>query len=99
VGALARSGLLYGRRAETGGDRRGLGTLLASPALYINLQTTAGEVATALVIGGAAGLLVRLVLGGSRFLRRALNPTSTTWGLRPNHLLPDHDHVVRHGAG
>jgi ABC-type nitrate/sulfonate/bicarbonate transport system permease component len=73
--ALARSGLLYeGVVPKLAVIAGGLGRLLASPALYINLQTTAGEVATALVIGGAVGLLVGLVLGGSRFLGRAFEP-------------------------
>src|SRR6266480_1675405 len=34
---------------------RGLADLLTSPAFYGNLQTTAGEVAIAIVIGSAAG--------------------------------------------
>jgi ABC-type nitrate/sulfonate/bicarbonate transport system permease component len=72
---LARSGLLYeGVVPKLAVIARGLGQLLSSPALYANLQTTAGEVGTALVIGGAAGLLVGLVLGGSRFLSRAFEP-------------------------
>jgi ABC-type nitrate/sulfonate/bicarbonate transport system permease component len=72
---LARSGLLYeGVVPKLAVIAQGLARLLSSPALYLNLQTTAGEVATALVIGGAAGLLVGLVLGGSRFLGRAFEP-------------------------
>ena len=53
---------------------RGLADLLTSPAFYGNLQTTAGEVAIAIVIGSAAGLLVGLVLGVRRFLGRAFEP-------------------------
>jgi ABC-type nitrate/sulfonate/bicarbonate transport system permease component len=72
---LARSGLFYeGVVPKLAVIARGLAQLLSSPALYANLQTTAGEVATALVIGGAAGLLVGLVLGGSRLLSRAFEP-------------------------
>ena len=72
---LARSGLLFEgvvpRLAVIAG---GLAEILAAPAFYANLQTTAGEVATSLAIGGAAGLLAGLVLGASRFLGRAFEP-------------------------
>jgi ABC-type nitrate/sulfonate/bicarbonate transport system permease component len=72
---LARSGLLFEgvvpRLAVIAG---GLAEILAAPAFYANLQTTAGEVATSLAIGGGAGLLAGLVLGASRFLGRAFEP-------------------------
>jgi ABC-type nitrate/sulfonate/bicarbonate transport system permease component len=72
---LARSGLLFeGVVPKLAAIARGLGHLLASPAFYAHLQTTAGEVGTALVIGGAAGLVVGLVLGANRFLGRAFEP-------------------------
>jgi len=72
---LARSGLLFeGVVPKLSAITRGLGQLLGSPAFYIHLQTTAGEVGTALVIGGAAGLLVGLLLGANRFLGRAFEP-------------------------
>jgi ABC-type nitrate/sulfonate/bicarbonate transport system permease component len=72
---LARSGLLFeGVVPQLAVIVAGLGRLLASPAFYANLQTTAGEVGTALVIGGAAGLLFGLILGANRFLGRAFEP-------------------------
>lgn len=72
---LARSGLLFaGVVPELAVIGRGLAQLLAAPAFYANLQTTASEVGIALLIGGAAGLLVGLVLGANRFLGRAFEP-------------------------
>jgi NitT/TauT family transport system permease protein len=72
---LARSGLLFeGVVPKLWVIGRGLADLLTAPAFYANLQVTAGEVATALAIGGAAGLLAGLVLGASRYLGRAFEP-------------------------
>jgi ABC-type nitrate/sulfonate/bicarbonate transport system permease component len=72
---LARSGLLFeGVVPQLAVIGRGLAELVAAPALYANLQATAGEVATALAIGGGTGLLAGLVLGASRFLGRAFEP-------------------------
>jgi NitT/TauT family transport system permease protein len=72
---LARSGLLYeGVVPKLEVIGRGLVTLLAAAHFHVNLQTTAGEVAAALAIGGTAGLLAGLVLGASRFLGRAFEP-------------------------
>src|SRR5262249_28417064 len=72
---LARSGLLFeGVVPKLWVIGRGLADLLTAPAFYANLQVTAGEVATALAIGGAAGLVAGLVLGASRFLGRAFEP-------------------------
>jgi ABC-type nitrate/sulfonate/bicarbonate transport system permease component len=72
---LARSGLLFeGVVPPLWVIGQGLAGLLDSAAFYGNLQTTAGEVATAVVIGGAAGLLVGLLLGVRRFLGRAFEP-------------------------
>ena len=73
--ALALSGLLFeGVVPRLSVIGQGLVGLLASLAFYANLQTTAGEVATAVVFGGTAGLLVGLLLGVRRFLGRAFEP-------------------------
>lgn len=70
--ALAASGLLY---QDVVPSIRKIGaalvSVLAEAALYRNLGVTAYEVAVALVIGGAAGLAVGILLGGSRFLATA----------------------------
>jgi NitT/TauT family transport system permease protein len=72
---LARSGLLFeGVVPRLSAIGWGLAGMLGSVTFYGNLQTTAGEVATAVVIGGAAGLLVGLMLGANRFLGRAFEP-------------------------
>jgi ABC-type nitrate/sulfonate/bicarbonate transport system permease component len=72
---LAHSGLLFqGVVPPLSAIGRGLAGLLTSQAFYGNLQVTAGELAAAVVIGGAAGLLVGLVLGVRRFLGRTFEP-------------------------
>jgi ABC-type nitrate/sulfonate/bicarbonate transport system permease component len=48
--------------------------LLSHTAYYYNLGVTAAEIAMALLIGGTSGLVVGLVLGGSRFLSKAFEP-------------------------
>jgi len=48
--------------------------LLSHTAYYYNLGVTAGEIAMALLLGGTSGLVVGLVLGGSRFLSKAFEP-------------------------
>src|SRR4029453_13543838 len=45
--------------------------LVGNPDFYGHLGVTLAEVASALAIGGALGLLVGLALGGSRFLAQA----------------------------
>lgn len=50
---------------------RALVTVVANPEFYGHLGVTLLEVASALAIGGALGLLVGLALGGSRFLAQA----------------------------
>jgi len=73
--ALARSGLLFRDVVPTlGAIARALVTLLFKPDFYTNLGWTVGEIALALLFGGVSGLLVGLVLGGSRFLGRAFEP-------------------------
>jgi NitT/TauT family transport system permease protein len=49
----------------------GLWALLANSAFYANLAVTGGELVFAVLIGGLAGLLVGLVLGGSPLLTAA----------------------------
>lgn len=72
---LARSGLLY-RDVVPSITRIGeaLWNVIATPAFYANLGVTALEVGTGLAVGGSAGLLAGLVLGGSRFLAKAYEP-------------------------
>ena len=72
---LARSGLLFeGVVPKLAVIGRGLAQLLTAAEFYANLQTTAGEVATALALGGAGGLIAGLLLGASPFLGRAFEP-------------------------
>ncbi|HEY3180423.1 MAG TPA: ABC transporter permease [Casimicrobiaceae bacterium] len=72
---LARSGLLFRDVVPTlGAIARALVTLLSQSDFYMNLGWTLGEIGLALLIGGVSGLLVGLILGGSRFLGRAYEP-------------------------
>ena len=73
--AVAASGLLYrdvvpSLLAIAGAFVR----LLSNPEYYWNLGVTAGEVAASLAIGGLSGLVVGLILGGSRLLTKAYEP-------------------------
>ena len=72
---LARSGLLY-RDVVPSLLRIGeaLWGVVISHSFYANLGITALEVGTGLVIGGTAGMIVGLLIGGSRFLARAYEP-------------------------
>lgn len=45
--------------------------LLTHAGYYFNLAITAGEVGTALLIGGGLGLVIGIVLGSNRFLSKA----------------------------
>lgn len=70
--AVSMSGLLYedvvpGLPAVFAG----LYTLLTGPEFYFNLGVTAGEILLATVLGGLAGVVCGMLLGGSRFLERA----------------------------
>jgi ABC-type nitrate/sulfonate/bicarbonate transport system permease component len=53
---------------------RAIVTLLSNPDYYWHLGVTAAEIGAALAIGGVSGVLVGLVLGGSRFLSKAYEP-------------------------
>src|SRR5262249_53667761 len=73
--AVAASGLLFRDVVPSlTVIARALASLLGEEGFYWNLGVTAGEVGTGLVIGGLAGLIVGIVLGGSRFLSRAFEP-------------------------
>ena len=69
---VARSGWLFRDVVPTlPVIARAVVRLLADPSFYANLAVTGGEIAAALAIGGAGGLLAGLLLGGSPFLSRA----------------------------
>lgn len=53
---------------------RALGILAVNPDFYRHLAVSLMEVGQALAIGGGLGLVVGLVLGGSRFLAHAFEP-------------------------
>src|SRR5665647_2626394 len=53
---------------------RALIELLTSREFYFNLGVTAGEVGTALVIGGLSGVSVGILLGANRFMSKAFEP-------------------------
>ena len=53
---------------------RALLKLLSDPNYYFHLGVTSAEIGAALAIGGSAGLVVGLLLGGNRFLAKAFEP-------------------------
>ncbi len=53
---------------------RATAALLAHAEFYANLGITLAEVAAALAVGGAAGVLAGLLLGANRFASRAFEP-------------------------
>jgi len=70
--ALAMSGLLFRDVVpQLQLVVAGLYGVLVDPSFYANLAVTAGELAAATVIGGLAGLVVGLALGGSAFMAGA----------------------------
>jgi len=72
---MARSGLLY-RDVVPPLETIGLALvkLLSNGMFYWNLGVTVSEVLAALVIGGCIGFMTGVLLGGSRFFGRALEP-------------------------
>jgi ABC-type nitrate/sulfonate/bicarbonate transport system permease component len=73
--AIGASGLLY--RGVVPSSFRilaSLAELLASPRFWFNLSVTGIEVASALAVGGGLGILAGLLLGGIRFVGKALEP-------------------------
>lgn len=86
--AMALSGLLFRDVVPTlQAIALGLAGVLGAAAFYQNLVVTAGELAVAVVIGGGAGLVVGLVLGGSRFLSVALERWLNYLGPTPKIIL------------
>ena len=72
---LAQSGLLYRDVVPSLLSLgRALTDLLTSRSYYFNLGVTAGEIGTALAIGGLSGLAVGILLGTNRFLSKAFEP-------------------------
>jgi ABC-type nitrate/sulfonate/bicarbonate transport system permease component len=53
---------------------RALGVLVVNPDFYRQLAVSLAEVGQALAIGGGLGIVVGLILGGSKFLSRAFEP-------------------------
>jgi NitT/TauT family transport system permease protein len=72
---LARSGWLFRDVVPSlGAIGAAIGGLIVDAEYYRHLGWTAFEIVVALLIGGMSGLIVGLVLGGSRLLRRAFEP-------------------------
>jgi NitT/TauT family transport system permease protein len=65
----------------------GLVALFGNGAFYTNLAVTGGELALALVIGGLAGLLVGLLLGGSELMSDAYESWLSYLGPTPKIIL------------
>ena len=73
--ALAASGLVvHDVVPSLGKIASALWKLVSTAPLYANLGVSLYEIGVSLVIGGAAGAIVGLVLGGNRFLSRAFEP-------------------------
>jgi ABC-type nitrate/sulfonate/bicarbonate transport system permease component len=51
-----------------------LARLLADPQFWFNLSVTGMEIGVAFAVGGGAGLVIGLLLGGNRFLGAAFEP-------------------------
>jgi ABC-type nitrate/sulfonate/bicarbonate transport system permease component len=70
--ALAASGLLYRDVVPSLiAIGKALFAMLVDRSFYVNLGTTAYEIAIAMLIGGLSGLAVGILLGGSTFMARA----------------------------
>lgn len=65
----------------------GLVTLFGTSTFYANLAVTGGELVLALAIGGIAGLLVGLLLGGSQLLSDAYESWLSYLGPTPKIIL------------
>ena len=72
---LAASGLLYRDVVPSlFAIGRALFATLADKEFYWHLYTTFYEIAVAMLIGGLSGLVVGIVLGGSKLMQRAFEP-------------------------
>ncbi|MCC6780778.1 MAG: ABC transporter permease [Hyphomicrobiales bacterium] len=70
--ALSASGLLYRDVVPSlVAIGRQLIATLSDPTFYFHLYTTFYEIGVAMIIGGLSGLVVGIVLGGSKFMSRA----------------------------
>ena len=73
--AAARSGLFYrGVLPPVTAIAAAVAHLLADPAFWRHLGTTAFEVLCALLIGGVLGVACGVAVGGGRLMRRAYEP-------------------------
>jgi ABC-type nitrate/sulfonate/bicarbonate transport system permease component len=82
--AFAASGLvLHDVVPSLGKIAAALWKLVSTGPLYANLGATLYEIAASLVIGGVAGVVAGLVLGGNRFLGRAFEPYLHYFGPTP----------------
>ena len=81
---IARSGWLYRDVVPSlVAIAEALVALLSSGNYYFNLGVTAGEVASALAIGGGCGIVVGIALGANRFLSRAFESYLYYFGPTP----------------
>ena len=66
---------------------RALGRILSDARFYGHLGVTATEIAAAMAVGGGAGAIVGIALGGSRFLGTAYEPWVNYLGPMPKIIL------------
>ncbi len=86
--AMALSGLLFRDVVPPlQAIASGVGGVLGDSGFYANLAITGFELAVALVLGGAGGLIAGLALGGSRFLSQALERWLNYLGPTPKIIL------------
>src|SRR5262245_47549535 len=72
---LAQSGWLYRDVVPSlAAIGRALYTLLQDPAFYMHLYATFYEIVLGMLIGGASGLAVGILVGGSKLMQRAYEP-------------------------
>jgi NitT/TauT family transport system permease protein len=72
---VARSGLLYRDVVPSlVAIGHALYDTLRDPTFYLHLYTTFYEIALGMVFGGLSGLIVGIVIGGSKLLQRAYEP-------------------------